>query len=106
MRCTDTITLQNYGPQQCVRPAGHDGNHLCSSPYDSRDVYWTQTAEDDTIKGAWTPTGATEIKMRQVATVVNGFGRPVETAPLVITCTQERRPIWRFEGYETRWVES
>lgn len=61
---------------------------------------------ESVIKGTWTPTGNTEMQIRQIATVVNGFGLPVETAPLVIKRTQERRPIWRFEGYETRWVES
>lgn len=61
---------------------------------------------ESVIKGAWAPTGNTEMQVRQVATMVNGFGQPVETAPLVVRRIQMRRPIWRFEGYETRWEES
>lgn len=61
---------------------------------------------ESVIKGLWAPTGKTEMEVRQVVTMVNGFGRPVATSPLVVKRTQERRPIWRFEGYETRWVES
>lgn len=57
------------------------------------------------IKGSWEVVSE-GWHVSKVPTVVNGFGRPVETSDLVIRTRIERRPIWEFVGYEERIVES
>ena len=36
-----------YGDVPCSLPHGHEGNHRGTSRYDSRDVWWTPTEQDD-----------------------------------------------------------
>lgn len=44
--CSDSIRLRDYGNVKCLLRQGHEGNHHATSPYDSRDIYWTPTAEE------------------------------------------------------------
>jgi hypothetical protein len=45
MRRCDEFIRVFYGDLFCNLPRGHEGNHRGTSRYDSRDVWWTPTAD-------------------------------------------------------------
>jgi len=61
---------------------------------------------DRKLVGAWHQVGSEWDVVVRVPTVINGFGRTIETVDLPIQRRIERRPVWEFVGYEERTVES
>jgi hypothetical protein len=60
---------------------------------------------NDSIYGPWEPV-RTEMIPTEVPTVVNGFGRTVESQVITIERRVEQRKVWQFIGWEERTVES
>ena len=44
--CPMKVRLRDYGDALCRLRAGHDGHHVATSPYDSRDIKWATTPEN------------------------------------------------------------